>query len=94
MYCPACSSPILATDARCINCKKLLIESSEKKSEEFKKAAGFVDTKIYYGVGAFTGFLIALVFFYPEQDLLIKACPIGAVIGGLFGKYVAKKKWK
>lgn len=94
MYCPACSSPILATDARCINCRKLLIESSEKKSEEFKKVAGLVDTKIYYGVGAFVGFLIALAFFYPDQSLMTKASLIGAVIGGLIGKHIAKQKWK
>jgi len=94
MYCPACNSPILATDARCINCRKLLIESSEKRSEEFQKAAGLVDTKIYYGVGAFVGLLIALAFFYPDRDLMAKASPIGAVIGGLIGKHVAKQKWK
>ncbi|TFW72961.1 hypothetical protein C3Y98_00960 [Methylotenera oryzisoli] len=94
MYCPACSSPILATDARCINCNKLLIESSEKKSEEFKKAAEFVDNKIYYGVGAFIGFLITLAFFYPDQELMTKASPIGAVVGGLIGRYFAKQQWK
>ena len=94
MYCPVCSSQILATDARCLNRRTLLIESSEKKSEAFKKSAGRVDGRIYFGVGAFLGFMVALAFFHSEEEMLPTASSIGAVIGGLIGKYIARRKWE
>ncbi|MEZ0245422.1 MAG: hypothetical protein ACAH09_02165 [Methylophilaceae bacterium] len=93
MFCPACNSPISATDARCIQCRTLLIESSEKKSAEFTKSAHWVDSRIYYGIGGFLGFLVALAFFFTEPDQLPTACAIGAGAGGLIGKFVARKKW-
>lgn len=94
MFCPTCNSPISATDARCLNCRALLIESAVAKSSEFKKSALWVDNRIYYGVGALLGFIVALAFFFDEPDRLPTACTIGAGVGGLFGKYVARKKWK
>jgi DNA-directed RNA polymerase subunit N (RpoN/RPB10) len=94
MSCPSCGSLISATDVRCINCGTVLIEQSQKKTEEFKNAAHWVDNRIYYGVGSFIGFLFALLFFYQDNDLLPKACLAGSIVGGLIGKFVAKQKWQ
>lgn len=93
MYCPSCNSSILPTDARCLNCRAVLIESSEKKSSEFIKGAHFVDSRIYYWVGGIAGFLIALGLFFDEHDRLLTAIPICVGIGGLLGKFIARKKW-
>ena len=56
--------------------------------------AGRVDGRIYFGVGASLGFMVALAFFQSEEEMLPTACSIGAVIGGLIGKYIARRKWE
>jgi hypothetical protein len=100
MFCPTCNTQNLATDVRCLQCRALLIETTEKRSDAYIKSNRYMDNKIYSGVGALIGFGfvgLSLKFFLSNVNMddaqISSAAAVGAVVGGLFGRYIAHKKW-
>jgi hypothetical protein len=100
MFCPTCNAQNLATDVRCLQCRALLIETTEKRSDAYIRSNRDMDNRIYSGVGALIGFGfvgLSLKFFLSNVNMndeqIYSAAAIGAAVGGMLGRYISHKKW-
>ncbi len=98
MYCSTCNTQNLATSVRCIQCGTTLIHEAVGHSDAFRKGALMIDTRMYSGIGAFLGLilaalLISTVFEYQYGSGKF-VFPICVIAGSLVGRFIAWSKWR
>ena len=97
MECPSCRYANDAMAARCAQCNTTLSHAAGHPPA-FRSAVLEVNTRMFVGVGSFAGFVImgvAAVLMSPEgteYGQLKVFAVIGAIVGGLLGRYIAWKE--
>ena len=91
MHCPTCQTVNTATDVRCFQCRTLLIETAEERSDAFKAASNYIDASLYRRIGGGVGLAIAYLFFHNQDQWLYWALGVGFISGNVIGNYLASR---
>ena len=99
MSCPTCNHLNPTTAARCLNCGSVLIHEAAGHSDQYKRAAASIDSKIHAGIGGFFGFMLSGVVLkfsaadYWLNDRQMALCAmVGGVVGAILGRMILKIK--